>query len=96
VKWNKIGTCLITATFFLGAATILKGAEQPLVNTVQTANQTVLESSEKTTQKATAAVYFPERSHMFEPVVEGIKVTHDFVMQNKGNDVLKIRDVRTG
>ena len=96
MKWIKIGTCLITATFFLGTATILTEADQSLVNTVQTTNQTVLKSSEKPPPKTIAAVYFPELSHKFESVVEGIKITHDFVVQNKGNDVLKIRDVRTG
>jgi hypothetical protein len=96
VKWNKIVTCFVTATFFLGVATILNGADQPLVETSQTSDQTTLKSDVTSPPKAIASAYFPKRSHQFEPVVEGIKVTHDFVVQNKGNDILKIRDVRTG
>ena len=96
MKWNKIITCFITTAFFVGAAAILTGADQPSVNTAQTEKQITLKSGEKTTPKAIASVYFPELSHKFEPVVEGVKVTHDFVVQNKGNDVLKIHNVKTG
>jgi hypothetical protein len=96
VKWNKIVTCFVTATFFWGVATILNGADQPSVKTSQANDQTTQNSDATSSPKAIASAYFPEPSHQFEPVVEGIKVTHNFVVQNKGNSVLKIRDVRTG
>jgi hypothetical protein len=38
----------------------------------------------------------PTRSHVFEPVPDGVKVQHDFVMQNKGNTPLHISRVKTG
>lgn len=49
-----------------------------------------------TASKDAAMVHFPEKMHEFEPVVEGLKVTHDFVIQNKGTAVLQIQKVKTG
>jgi len=42
------------------------------------------------------AVFFPETSYNFDPVADGVYVTHDFVFQNKGDGLLKINQVRTG
>ena len=42
------------------------------------------------------AVFFPETSYTFDPVVDGVYVTHDFVVHNKGDGLLKINRVRTG
>jgi hypothetical protein len=33
--------------------------------------------------------------HSFEPVVDGTKVSHDFVVRNEGDAVLKILKVKT-
>ena len=41
-------------------------------------------------------VFFPETSYTFDPVVDGVYVTYDFVFQNKGDGLLKINRVRTG
>ena len=38
----------------------------------------------------------PSSEFQFDPVVEGMMVTHDFVIQNKGQAELKINKVRTG
>ena len=42
------------------------------------------------------AVFFPEKVFEFQPVVDGAKVVHDFVVLNKGTTLLLIENVRTG
>ena len=41
------------------------------------------------------AVYLPASRYEFDPVLEGQEVTHDFVIQNKGNGLLKVQKVKT-
>jgi hypothetical protein len=43
-----------------------------------------------------AAIAFPEKNFEFQPVIEGVKVEHDFVVQNKGAAPLVIEKVKTG
>ena len=43
-----------------------------------------------------ASVLFPEKAFEFAPVIDGVKVLHDFVVKNKGSGPLLINDVRTG
>lgn len=38
----------------------------------------------------------PETTHVFEPVLEGTQVTHDFILHNKGSAPLEIGKIRTG
>ncbi len=42
------------------------------------------------------AVFFPEKTYEFPPVIDGAKVTHDFVVVNQGAAPLMINEVRTG
>lgn len=42
------------------------------------------------------AIFFPEKVFEFQPVVDGVKVVHDFVVMNKGTTLLLIENVRTG
>jgi len=42
------------------------------------------------------AIFFPEKVFEFQPVVDGVKVVHDFVVMNKGTTPLLIENVRTG
>ncbi|MBN1930890.1 MAG: hypothetical protein JW786_04690 [Desulfobacterales bacterium] len=42
------------------------------------------------------AVILPETSYDFEPVVDGIEITHEYIIQNKGTAPLKIEKVKTG
>jgi len=37
-----------------------------------------------------------EKIHDFGTAVEGQKITHDFVLQNRGTSVLEIQKVKTG
>jgi hypothetical protein len=39
--------------------------------------------------------YFPEKLHKFAPVLEGVEVTHDFSIQNKGTLPLVVEKVHT-
>lgn len=38
----------------------------------------------------------PEMQYTFQPVVEGTEIVHDFVILNKGADVLSVLNVKTG
>ena len=38
----------------------------------------------------------PETQFTFQPVVEGTEVVHDFVIMNKGTEVLSVLNVKTG
>jgi hypothetical protein len=42
------------------------------------------------------SAFFPETSFEFAPVLDGAKVVHEFVIQNKGNAALKVDKVKTG
>jgi hypothetical protein len=42
------------------------------------------------------AVSVPQKNFSFQPVVDGEKVTHDFVIRNTGTTPLHINNVRTG
>jgi len=42
------------------------------------------------------AVFFPEKVFEFQPVIDGVKVVHDFVVANRGTVPLAIDNVRTG
>ena len=37
-----------------------------------------------------------EGIHVFEPVVEGMLVSHNFILENKGNAPLIIESIKTG
>ena len=39
---------------------------------------------------------FPESSYEFPAVLDGAKVVHEFVIQNKGTAPLKVERVKTG
>jgi len=41
------------------------------------------------------SAYMPSVNFVFEPVVEGEEVVHDFVIQNKGGALLQIQSVKT-
>ena len=39
---------------------------------------------------------FPQTTHTFEPVLDGDVVMHSFVLQNRGDAVLDVQEVKTG
>jgi hypothetical protein len=45
---------------------------------------------------ATPSVFFPESQYEFSPVLDGARVVHDFVIQNKGHATLTVDRVKTG
>lgn len=51
-------------------------------------------ASKETSQMPIAFV--PESRYTFDPVMDGADVLHDFVIQNKGNALLKIEQVKPG
>ena len=42
------------------------------------------------------SIFVPESRYTFPTVLDGTEVTHDFVIQNKGDAELVIEKVRTG
>ncbi len=40
--------------------------------------------------------FFPQTLYEFSPVLDGAKVVHEFVVQNKGSATLNIERVKTG
>ena len=42
------------------------------------------------------AAFFPQTRYEFAPVLDGQKVVHAFVIQNKGTRPLRVQRVRTG
>ena len=42
------------------------------------------------------SVFFPQTRHEFSPVLDGTKVVHEFVIQNRGAALLKVERVKTG
>ena len=47
-------------------------------------------------EEAKATAFFPETSYEFSAVLDGVKVIHEFVIQNKGTETLQIERVKTG
>jgi hypothetical protein len=47
-------------------------------------------------KKGTPVAAAPQPHYDFAPVPEGTEVVHDFVLQNKGKDLLVIEQVKTG
>ena len=47
-------------------------------------------------EESIPSAFFPETSYQFSAVLDGTKVMHDFVIQNKGSATLKVDKVKTG
>lgn len=50
----------------------------------------------KAVADSSPSIVVPSNSYEFPMVTEGIQVTHDFIVQNKGDAELKIIKVKTG
>jgi hypothetical protein len=51
-------------------------------------------TEEKSPAAPSAFIVQPE--YTFDPVVDGTQVMHDYVIQNKGAEILEIQKVKTG
>ena len=49
-----------------------------------------------TQEQSNPSAFFPETSYEFSAVLDGAKVVHEFVIQNKGTAILKVERVKTG
>ena len=49
-----------------------------------------------TQDRSAPYVFFPETSYEFPAALDGAKVEHSFVIQNKGTATLKVERVKTG
>lgn len=54
-----------------------------------------VQASENVTAPGPEA-FFPQTQFEFAPVVEGAEVRHEFTVQNRGAEPLKITNVKTG
>lgn len=73
------------------------GSSKPLVDKSATAEQVQNQRIEIVKIKNSFAVaVLPVKNYKFEPVVDGVQVRYDFVVQNKGTAPLHINKVRTG
>jgi len=45
---------------------------------------------------ASPSAFIAQPEYEFEPVVTGTQVMHDYVIQNKGTEILEIQKVKTG
>ncbi len=54
------------------------------------------ENDQAAASEKIASAFLPVTNWEFNPVVDGKAVTHDFVIQNKGNAPLNISKVKTG
>ena len=55
-----------------------------------------LSSGEAKEELKTPDSFFPEDSFDFGKVVDGIQITHDFKVLNRGNAPLVVKSVKTG
>jgi hypothetical protein len=73
------------------------GSSKPLDDKSATAEPVQNQRIEIVTIKNSIAVaVLPVKNYTFEPVVDGVQVRYDFVVQNKGTAPLHINKVRTG
>jgi hypothetical protein len=47
-------------------------------------------------EDAGPVAFFPQTLYEFSPVLDGARVVHEFVIQNKGSATLNIERVKTG
>ncbi len=50
----------------------------------------------ETTATPVPKAVLPESVHVFEPVVEGMLVSHDFILENRGDAPLIIESIKAG
>jgi len=53
-------------------------------------------SADEIPSQKTPVAFLPEYVFQFEPVVEGDKTIHDFIVQNKGSSALEIGKIESG
>jgi hypothetical protein len=97
VKWIKHTTVYFAlSALLLTLPGILHGQDQSSESKLPP-DKTVSENQkEEAPSQAVPSAHFPELNYEFEAVAEGINATHDFIVQNKGNADLKIKNVSTG
>ena len=67
-------------------------------NTAEQSKDTAVKaaSEQKKDRGTSASVFFPAPAYEFASAVDGTDVVHDFVIMNKGTDLLKVEKVKTG
>ena len=88
---------IMSALLIVVPAAVSYAAQDGSQNIVIAEKKVEAGAAEVTPKAAQApAVLWPETTWEFEPVVEGKKIVHDFVIQNKGAGLLRVESVKTG
>jgi hypothetical protein len=88
---------IVAALLIVVHAAVSYAAQDGSQNIVLAEKKVEAAAAEVTPQAAEApAVLWPETTWEFGPVVEGKKIVHDFVIQNKGAGLLRVESVKTG
>ena len=74
---------------------------QPTVSATPTENKkadapTVSEPQTENADDTAPEAFIPQKNFIFPSTMDGAKVLHDFIIQNKGDAPLKITKVKTG
>lgn len=96
---NRMVRIFVYAFIFCLCATSLcfsANATEMKKEAVQAAAEQTKDSSEKQADSLKAAVvFFPQPKFEFDHMVEGEELLHDFVIMNKGTEVLQVQKVKT-
>jgi len=79
-----------------GSAVAAEGASKAVPANAATPGQEAKVTKGETTGGSLPVAVVPEKKFVFEPVLDGTAVHHNFIIQNKGNTMLKISKVKTG
>ncbi len=93
VKYNIKAACCVILILLLTAVGAETGRSEE--NTPQKPENAAAQEGLKSQPKNGPIAFFPETSHKFEPIVEGLKATHDFIVENRGGSLLVIKRVET-
>ena len=87
----------MTIFLLIGAGMICMFALAPRISAGQT-QKSQIASSDKPADGGTAVpeAVFPQKQYEFAPVMDGVEVKHDFIVENHGKAPLIIQNVRPG
>jgi len=104
MKWKSFFALTSTWCIFSFAAVSFGTEEQlpkkelnaPPAISYETEAKGLTAPAENESEGGFPSAFVPTSKFEFEPVIEGAEVVHDFIIQNKGTEVLNIDKVKTG
>ena len=83
----------IAISLLIGLVVAVINTGPAFAKSEQAASAMTVAKVDKENTKGPKAV-FPEMTYKFEPVTEGVKIKHDFIVENHGNAPLVIKNIR--